>query len=45
MTTVCPLVRPSAVSPITSTLARFRPEFETCIEALASRPRVSVAAA
>lgn len=41
MTTICPL-GPSAVSPIASTLERFRDEFEACIE-LPDRPLIPVA--
>ena len=43
MTTICPLV-PSAVSPVTSALTRFRDEFETYIAASTARKRIPVAA-
>ena len=44
MTTICPL-GPSAVSPVTSALTRFREEFETYIAQSHPRPRIPVAAA
>ena len=43
MTTICPL-GPSAVSPVTSALTRFRDEFETYIAASPARKRIPVAA-
>ena len=43
MTTICPL-GPSAVSPVTSALTRFRDEFETYIAASTARKRIPVAA-
>ena len=43
MTTICPL-GPSAVSPVTSALDRFREEFETYIAASTARQRIPVAA-
>ena len=43
MTTICPL-GPSAVSPVTSALSRFRDEFETYIAASTARKRIPVAA-
>ena len=43
MTTICPL-GPSAVSPVTSALSRFREEFETYIAASTARKRIPVAA-
>ena len=43
MTTICPL-GPSAVSPVTSALTRFRDEFETYIAASTTRKRIPVAA-
>ena len=43
MTTICPL-GPSAVSPVTSALSRFRDEFETYIAASTPRKRIPVAA-
>ena len=43
MTTICPL-GPSAVSPVTSALTRFREEFETYIAASTARKRIPVAA-
>ena len=43
MTTICPL-GPSAVSPVTSALSRFRDEFETYIAQSQARKRIPVAA-
>ena len=43
MTTICPL-GPSAVSPVTSALTRFREEFETYIAQSQARKRIPVAA-
>ena len=43
MTTICPL-GPSAVSPVTSALTRFRDEFETYIAASTARKRIPVVA-
>ena len=43
MTTICPL-GPSAVSPVTSALSRFREEFETYIAQSQARKRIPVAA-
>ena len=43
MTTICPL-GPSAVSPVTSALTRFRDEFETYIASSTTRKRIPVAA-
>lgn len=43
MTTICPL-GPSAVSPVTSALTRFRDEFETYIAQSQARKRIPVAA-